>query len=96
MLSHNNITHINNNFPNESEFGGAYTRSIINTLSTNNEEDENSSSNNNLIDVKDKINKNLNIIKLLEKAIEIFKITKSSSECFKFLPKEKMIFRTNF
>ena len=92
MLSHNNTMYLNNNFPNENEFGGANTGSIINTASTNNVEEVNSSSNNNLIDVKDKINKNLHIKKLLEKAIEIFNIAKSSSECFKFLQKEKMIF----
>ena len=92
ILRSNNTMYINNNVPNESEYGGTNNSSTINTISTNNLEDINSSSNNNLIDVKDKINKNLHIKKLLEKAIEIFNIAKSSSECFKFLQKEKMIF----
>ena len=65
-----------------------------NTLLTNVEE-TNNSSNNNLTDVKDKINKNLKIKGLLEKAIEVFNIGKSSSDCLKFLTKEKMIFTEN-
>ena len=46
------------------------------------------SSNNNLVDVKDKITKNLQN----KKMIEIFSIGKSSSDYFKYLQKEKMIF----
>ena len=93
LLSHSNVTYgNNNNYPNENEYGGTNSSSTINTMSTKNLDEINSSSSNNLIDVKDKINKNLHIKKLLEKAIEIFNIAKSSSECFKFLQKEKMIF----
>ena len=62
------------------------------TINNNNVEESTNSSTTNLTEVKDKITKNLQIKKLLEKAIEIFNIGKSSSECFKFLQKEKMIF----
>ena len=65
-----------------------------NTLLTNVEE-TNNSSNNNLIDIKDKLNKNLKINGLLEKEIEVFNIVKASSDCLKFLTKEKMIFTEN-
>ena len=65
-----------------------------NTL-LNNVDEANNSSNNNLTDVKDKINKNLKIKGLLEKAIEVFNIGKSSSDCLKFLTKEKMLFTEN-
>ena len=88
--TNSNNLYINNNIADENE--GANNSSTNNiTIITNNLEESNSSSNN-LVDVKDKITKNLQIKKLLEKAIEIFNIGKSSSECFKFLQKEKMIF----
>ena len=63
--------------------------------SHNNEHDQEeytSSSSNNIIDFKDKINKNLKIKKILEKAIEVFNIGKSSSECLNFLKKKHVIF----
>ena len=87
--------HVNNlelnNAAEENEYPGVNNgpSNTNTTLTTNLEE---SSSSNNLIDVKDKITKNLQIKKMLEKAIERFNIGKSSSECFKFLQKEKMIF----
>ena len=80
-----NNLYINNNAPDESEYGGANNSSTNNITIIANNLEESSSSNNNLVDVKDKITKNLQIKKLLEKAIEIFNIGKSSSECFKFL-----------
>ena len=85
--------YLNHNLPDESEYNINVNNGSTNntTLLTNNME-EFSSSNNNLVDVKDKITKNLQIKKMLEKAIEIFNIGKSSSDCFKFLQKEKMIF----
>ena len=85
----------NNNLPDESESVGVGNSSSTNntiTINNNNVEESTTSSTNNLTEVKDKITKNLQIKKLLEKAIEIFNIGKSSSECFKFLQKEKMIF----
>ena len=85
----------NSNLPDESESAGVGNNSSTNntiTINNNNAEESNSSSTTNLTEVKDKITKNLQIKKLLEKAIEIFNIGKSSSECFKFLQKEKMIF----
>jgi hypothetical protein len=85
----------NNNFPDESESVGVGNSSSTNntvTINNNNVEESTNSSTTNLTEVKDKITKNLQIKKLLEKAIEIFNIGKSSSECFKFLQKEKMIF----
>ena len=91
LANANNTMFVNNNPPDESEFGSTNNVLTVNTLIPNNVEEQ-SSSNSNLVDVKDKINKNLQIKKLLEKAIEIFNIGKSSSECFKFLQKEKMIF----
>ena len=87
----NNNLELNTNTPEENDYPGVNNGSSTNiTLPTNFE--ESSSSNNNLIVVKDKITKNLQIKKMLEKAIEIFNIGKSTSECFKFLQKEKMIF----
>ena len=49
-------------------------------------------SSNNILDFKDKINKNLKIKKILEKAIEVFNIGKSSSECLNFLKEKNIIF----
>ena len=49
-------------------------------------------STNNIIDFKDKINKNLKIKKILEKAIEVFNIGKSSKECLNFLKEKHIIF----
>ena len=63
------------------------TNSNVNEISNNEE-----GSNNNLTDMKDKIAKNLQLKKYLEKAIEIFNIGKKSSEFIDYLQKEKMIF----
>ena len=49
-------------------------------------------SSNNILDFKDKINKNLKIKKILEKAIEVFNIGKSSTECLNFLKERHIIF----
>ena len=90
-LGNNNI-YMNNNPQDENEYIAAGNNSTNNTITLTNNIEESNSSNNNLVDVKDKITKNLQIKKMLEKAIEIFNIGKSTSECFKFLQKEKMIF----
>ena len=60
----------------------------------NNDQEEivGNKSSNEIIDFKDKINKNLKIKKILEKAIEVFNIGKSSGECLNFLKKERVIF----
>ena len=59
-----------------------------------NEQDENvgNKSSNEILDFKDKINKNLKIKKILEKAIEVFNIGKSSGECLNYLKKQRVIF----
>ena len=91
MPSNNNA--YNTNIQEENESVIINNNSTSNTLALNsNNIEESSTSSSNLIDVKDKITKNLHIKKLLEKAIEIFNIGKSSSECLKFLQKEKMLF----
>ena len=65
ILENNNnlYNNNNNNFPDESEYKGNNNPSTNNTTTlniiNNNIDDTNSSSNNNLIDVKDKITKNL-------------------------------------
>ena len=91
-IDNNNI--YNNNLEEENESAVTNNNSTNNNtiIVNNNIEESNNSSNNNIIDLKDKISKNLHIKKLLEKAIEIFNIGKSSSDCFKYLQKEKMIF----
>ena len=64
-------------------------------IKENNKEQEDNivfNSSNNIIDFKDKINKNLKIKKILEKAIEIFNIGKSSSDCLNFLLDKHIIF----
>ena len=81
------------NIINDSAINNNTTNNTL--LKENNLDETRSSSNNNLTEVKDKINKNLKMKGMLEKAIEIFNIGKSSSECFKFLQKEKMIFTEN-
>ena len=65
-----------------------------NNLENNNSQEENIifNSSNNIIDFKDKINKNLRIKKILEKAIEIFNIGKSSKDCLNYLLTEHIIF----
>ena len=66
-----------------------------NDITDNIENEENnyiSTSSNNIIDFKDKINKNLKLKKILEKAIEVFNIGKSSSECLNFLKDNHIIF----
>ena len=57
-----------------------------------NEENIGSKSTNEILDFKDKINKNLKIKKILEKAIEVFNIGKSSGECLNFLKNQRVIF----
>ena len=68
------------------------TTTLITNINSNEilNADENSA--NNLIDVKDKIAKNLQLKKYLEKAIEVFNIGKSSSGFLNYLEKEKMIY----
>jgi len=82
----NETTNINTNTLNSN------TTLLTNTnpteIITNSEE----GSSNNLADVKDKIAKNLQLKKYLEKAIEIFNIGKHSSEFLNYLQKEKMIY----
>jgi len=63
-----------------------------NNASNNDQEEYISYSSNNVIDFKDKINKNLKIKKILEKAIEVFNIGKSSSECLNYLKNQHVIF----
>ena len=92
ISGNSNIYMNNNNTQEENEYPTGASGSTNNITTVTNNIDETNSSNNNLVDVKDKITKNLQIKKMLEKAIEIFNIGKSSSECFKFLQKEKMIF----
>ena len=67
----------------------------LNMKETENTFEENTTlfnSTNNIIDFKDKINKNLKIKKILEKAIEVFNIGKSSKECLNFLKEKHIIF----
>ena len=89
----------NNNIQDENENATNINNTTINnntTLITNinqNETqntDDNSASN--LVEVKDKIAKNLQLKKYLEKAIEIFNISKKASEFLNYLEKEKMIY----
>ena len=79
-----NTTNINTNITNNN--------TILLTTPNSNEVTAEEGSNNNLTDVKDKIAKNLQLKKYLEKAIEIFNIGKKSSEFLTYLQKEKMIF----
>ena len=83
-ISSNNINeNINLNINNEND-----------NANINNEQEENigNKSSNDIIDFKDKINKNLKIKKILEKAIEVFNIGKSSSECLNYLKNQRVIF----
>ena len=83
-VSTNNINeNINLNINNEND-----------NININNEQEENigNKSSNDIIDFKDKINKNLKIKKILEKAIEVFNIGKSSSECLNYLKNQRVIF----
>ena len=66
----------------------------IDNINNNDNEENNyiSISSNNIIDFKDKINKNLKLKKILEKAIEVFNIGKSSSECLNYLKDNHIIF----
>ena len=52
-------------------------------------------SSNEILDFKDKINKNLKLKKILEKAIEVFNIGKSSGECLNYLKNQHVIFSEN-
>ena len=54
--------------------------------------ESNSSNNTNFDDLKDKINKNLKIKKLLQKAIELFNFGKSSNDCLNYLKTENLIY----
>ena len=83
-ISSNNISeNINLNINNEND-----------NANINNDQEENigNKSSNDIIDFKDKINKNLKIKKILEKAIEVFNIGKSSSECLNYLKNQRVIF----
>ena len=84
-LSSNNIynSEINNNNNAEDE---------NNTTNNNNNVEDSSTMNSSILDVKDKITRNLNMKKLLEKAIEVFNIGKSSGDCLRFLQNKNMIF----
>ena len=89
----------NNNVQEENETTNINTNTLNNntTLLTNTNQTEiitnsEEGSSNNLTDVKDKIAKNLQLKKYLEKAIEIFNIGKHSSEFLNYLQKEKMIY----
>ena len=89
----------NNNVQEENETTNINTNTLNNntTLLTNTNPTEiitnsEEGSSNNLTDVKDKIAKNLQLKKYLEKAIEIFNIGKHSSEFLNYLQKEKMIY----
>ena len=83
-ISSNNISeNINLNINNEND-----------NANINNDQEENigNKSSNDIIDFKDKINKNLKIKKILEKAIEVFNIGKSYSECLNYLKNQRVIF----
>ena len=87
-LNHINLNINNNNVDNKSN-----KKIEIELGVEHNEQDEiNFNSSNNILDFKDKINKNLKIKKILEKAIEVFNIGKSSSECLVFLKEKNIIF----
>ena len=68
------------------------TTTLITNINSNEISNTDENSANNLIDVKDKIAKNLQLKKYLEKAIEVFNIGKSSSGFLNYLEKEKMIY----
>ena len=98
-LKKNKTYNNNNNDKEENEITNLNTNTLNNntTLLTNINSTEivtnsEEGSSNNLADVKDKIAKNLQLKKYLEKAIEIFNIGKHSSEFLNYLQKEKMIF----
>ena len=102
----NNIKMINNSSSSRSTITGNSSSNNINEnifLNINenneniNEQEENigNKSSNELIDFKDKINKNLKIKKILEKAIEVFNIGKSSGECLNYLKTKHVIFGEN-
>ena len=65
---------------------------INNINNIEHEENVGNKSSNEILDFKDKINKNLKIKKILEKAIEVFNIGKSSGECLNFLKNQRIIF----
>ena len=93
LSENNNINDINesNNIDNNSNSNDNDIQNE-NNIHNNEQEEYISTSSNNIIDFKDKINKNLKIKKILEKAIEVFNIGKSSSECLNFLKKQHVIF----
>ena len=73
------------------------TEIIENINQENSKEENNISTDNNIInsnvdDLKYKINKNLKIKQLLQKAIELFNFGKSSSDCLNYLKDENFVF----
>ena len=84
----NNIKRSNSS--KEKNFNDIENNNII--IEKDQEENVIFNSSNNIIDFKDKINKNLRIKKILEKAIEVFNIGKSSQDCLKFLLDKHIIF----
>ena len=82
--SSNNLTEINLNI-NDND----------NNINNENDEFPANKSSNEILDFKDKINKNLKIKKILEKAIEVFNIGKSSGECLNYLKNQHVIFAEN-
>ena len=92
----NHLNHLNeiNNLKRTSSSKENIKINIENNNINNNDHEENIifNSSNNLIDFKDKINKNLKIKKILEKAIELFNIGKSSKDCLNFLLEKHIIF----
>jgi len=103
----NNIKMINNSNSTKSVFTGNSSSNNINENiflnlndnenNINNDQEDNvgNKSSNEIIDFKDKINKNLKIKKILEKAIEVFNIGKSSGECLNYLKTKRVIFDEN-
>ena len=98
-LKKNKTFNINNNIQEENENNTNINNTIANNntillsnINSNEIINSEEGSNNNLTDVKDKIAKNLQLKKYLEKAIEIFNIGKHSSEFLSYLQKEKMIY----
>ena len=88
----NNIQEENENAININNTTITNNITLITNINTNEVQNADDSSNNNLIDVKDKIAKNLQLKKYLEKAIELFNIGKRTSEFLNYLEKEKMIY----
>ena len=94
LVEKNEMQLISQNSNNNNE-DSSKNNNTLTAANTELQEDTSSNSLNANFDVKDKINKNLKLKKLLEKAIEVFNIGKSTSDCLKFLQKEKMLFNEN-